>query len=122
MAGAIIALVRDSVDFGLLQRLGLRGGRPHNGRMDNPDPTRGFQFPGTFEVSAMGAADAGLECLLPMVLASLGLAVDLSSLRQRASAKGNYIAVAITFDAASRDEYDAAHAALRACPEVKWTI
>ncbi|MGQ0799198.1 MAG: YbeD family protein [Pseudomarimonas sp.] len=82
----------------------------------------GFQFPGTIEISVMGAADAGLERLLLSVLTDLGLAVDITTLRQRASAKGNYIAVAISFEATSRADYDAAHAALRACPEVKWTI
>ncbi len=83
---------------------------------------QGFQFPGTFELSAMGAADAGLERLVPSVLAGLGLTVDLPSLRQRASTKGNYISVAVSFQAATRADYDAAHAALRARPEVKWTL
>ena len=40
---------------------------------DNPD--HGFQFPGTFELSAMGAADAGLERELPKRLLEAGIDV-----------------------------------------------
>jgi len=83
---------------------------------------QGFQFPGRFEITAMGAADAGLAALLPQQLESLGLSVDRASLRQRPSSKGNYLAVAVSFIATSRADYDAAHAALRACPQVKWTL
>ncbi len=83
---------------------------------------RGFQFPGRFEITAMGPADAGLDALLPALLEAVGLAVDRGSLRQRASAKGNYVSVAISFAAATRADYEAAHATLRACPAVKWTI
>jgi uncharacterized protein len=89
-------------------------------RSDNPD--HGFQFPGRFELSAMGAIDAGLEQLVPDTLRALGLTVHADSLRARPSSKGNYIAVAIAFEAASRAEYDAAHVALRALPAVKWTL
>ena len=106
----------------LTNALGLRLPRPHNMGMNEPVSARGFQFPGTFELSAMGAAGAGLERLLPSVIESLGLKADHGSLRQRASAKGNYVAVAISFEAATRADYDAAHVALRACPAVKWTI
>ena len=86
------------------------------------DPQHGFQFPGPFEITVMGPADANLDALLPSLLEGLGLSVDRSTLRQRASAKGNYVAVAISFEAATRADYDAAHVALRACPAVKWTI
>ena len=41
---------------------------------DNPD--HGFQFPGTFELSAMGAADAGLERELPKRLLEAGIDVE----------------------------------------------
>jgi putative lipoic acid-binding regulatory protein len=86
------------------------------------EPPRGFQFPGRFEISAMGAADAGLDQLLPTLLEALGLTVDRGSLRQRPSSKGHYVAVAISFEANSRADYDAAHAVLRARPEIKWTL
>ncbi len=92
--------------------------------MDSSDSAnaRGFQFPGRFEITVMGAADAGLDRLVAEVLEQAGLRVDRGSLRQRASSKGAYVSVAISFDAASRDDYDGAHAALRARPEVKWTL
>lgn len=38
---------------------------------DNPD--HGFQFPGTFELSAMGTAERGLETELPRLLAATGV-------------------------------------------------
>ena len=41
-----------------------------------PSQPQGFQFPGTFELSVMGAADAGLERLLLSVLTELGFTVD----------------------------------------------
>ena len=87
---------------------------------DNPD--HGFQFPGRFELSAMGATDAGLERLVPETLRALGLTVHADTLRLRPSAKGNFVSVGIAFEAASRADYDAAHAALRALPAVKWTL
>ncbi len=89
-------------------------------RSDNPD--HGFRFPGRFELSAMGASDAGLDRLVPETLRALGLVVHAESLRLRPSAKGNFVSVGIAFEANSRAEYDAAHAALRALPAVKWTL
>ena len=51
----------------LMNTLGFVALRPDNGPMeiksDNPD--HGFQFPGQFELSAMGAANRGLEHELP---------------------------------------------------------
>jgi putative lipoic acid-binding regulatory protein len=86
------------------------------------DNERGFIFPGEFEIAAMGAADAGLEHLLPATLESLGLAVVVDSLRSRPSRQGRFVSVTVRFEAQSRDDYDAAHGALRALPEVKWTL
>lgn len=83
---------------------------------------KGFEFPGRFELSAMGAADAQLERRVPETLAAMGVQVEVDSLRIRPSSKGNYVAVAVAFQANSREQYDAAHAALRALPAVKWTI
>lgn len=85
------------------------------------DP-KGFQFPGRFELSAMGAADAGLENALPELIEALGMSVDRASLRVCASSAGRYVSVSIHFEAASRADYDAAHSALRAHPGVKWTL
>ncbi len=89
-------------------------------RSDNPE--HGFQFPGTFEISAMGASEAELHALVPATLEALGLAVFRQTLRIRPSAKGNYVSVTVCFEAQCREDYDAAHGALRARPEVKWTL
>lgn len=85
-------------------------------------PERGFTFPGRFEIAAIGAADGGLEALLLDVLGQLGLPFDRASLRQRPSSQGKYVSVSVQFEASSRGDYEAAHAALRARPEVKWTL
>lgn len=82
----------------------------------------GFQFPGRFEITAMGAADAGLADLLPSILGGIGLEVTPGIPRTRVSSKGAYVAVAVGFIARSREDYDAAHRALRAHPAVKWTL
>ncbi|MFC4727736.1 DUF493 family protein [Coralloluteibacterium thermophilus] len=87
---------------------------------DNPE--HGFQFPGRFELSAMGASSDALHALVPEVLETLGLTVHHETLRIKASAKGNYVSVTVAFEAQSRADYDAAHGALRARPEVKWTL
>lgn len=88
---------------------------------DNPD--HGFQFPGTFELCAMGAADAGLEVSLPEALErDAGVEVLREAVSVRPSSAGKYASIRIQFRAASREQYDAAHAALRAHPGVKWTL
>ena len=45
----------------------------------------GFVFPGLFDLCAMGAADAGLEQLVPELLATTGLSVEPRSLQVRPS-------------------------------------
>ena len=87
---------------------------------DNPD--HGFKFPGTFELCAMGAADAGLESSLPDVLERAGVEVLREAVSVRPSSAGKFASIRIQFRAQNRQQYDAAHAALRAHPEVKWTI
>jgi putative lipoic acid-binding regulatory protein len=87
---------------------------------DNPE--HGLQFPGTFEISAMGAAGAGLDARVPEALEAAGLVVHRDRHRSRPSAKGNWVSVTYAFDAASRADYERAHEALRALPEVKWTL
>jgi putative lipoic acid-binding regulatory protein len=44
------------------------------------------------------------------------------TVRSRASSGGRYVSVTVSFEAASREQYEAAHEALRAHPEVKWTL
>ena len=89
-------------------------------KSDNPD--HGFQFPGTFELSAMGAADKDLQVELPRLLMDAGIDVVHESVNWKHSSNGKYVSVRIAFRAESRAQYDAAHAALRAHPEVKWTL
>lgn len=87
---------------------------------DNPD--HGFQFPGLFEICAMGSAEADLHLVMPMVLEALGLTVYRDRLTIKPSVKGNYVSVTLVFEAHSREDYDAAHGALREHPAVKWTL
>ncbi|HET9023315.1 MAG TPA: DUF493 family protein [Burkholderiaceae bacterium] len=89
-------------------------------KSDNPE--HGFQFPGTFELSAMGAADKDLETVLPTLLLDAGIEVVQESVNWKLSSNGRYVSVRIAFRAESRAQYDAAHEALRAHPEVKWTL
>jgi len=87
---------------------------------DNPE--HGFQFPGVFEITAMGPVAARLETELPLLLAADGIKLVDERLSTRASSGGRYVAVKLRFHARSRAEYDAAHLALREHPEVKWTL
>ncbi|RZA27856.1 MAG: DUF493 family protein [Lysobacteraceae bacterium] len=89
-------------------------------KSDNPE--HGFQFPGTFELSAMGSADTGLESELPRLLAAAGIEVLEERISWKHSSSGKYVSVRIAFRAQDRAQFDAAHTALRAHPEVKWTL
>ena len=86
------------------------------------NPQQGFQFPGAFEITAMGNAGAGLEQRVPELIVGLGLSVLDGSLRTRVSSEGRYVSVSVTFTCPSREKYDAAHAALRADPDIRWTL
>jgi putative lipoic acid-binding regulatory protein len=90
--------------------------------MNDEQDNKGFQFPGVFEITAMGPASAGLERVIPQELIAAGLTVLEETVRSRASSAGRFVSVSISFQANSREEYDAAHLALRAHPEVKWTL
>lgn len=90
--------------------------------MNNQTGGTGFQFPGVFEITAMGPVAAGLEQVIPRELVAAGLTVLQETVRSRASSAGRFVSVTISFQAGSREEYDAAHIALRAHPEVKWTL
>ena len=89
-------------------------------KSDNPE--HGFQFPGTFELSARGSADKDLQSELPQLLLDAGIDVLHESVSWKHSSNGKYVSVRIAFRAESREQYDAAHAALRTHPEVKWTL
>ena len=85
-------------------------------------PDQGFQFPGAFEITAVGKAHAGIEERMPEIITGLGMSVLNGSLRTRPSSEGNYISVSVTFTCPSRAMYDAVHAALRKDPAVRWTL
>lgn len=85
-------------------------------------PNQGFQFPGVFEITAVGNAAADLAALVPAVLKTLGLSVLDGSVRARPSREGNYVSVTLSFTCPSREKYDAAHEALRADPDIRWTL
>lgn len=104
--------------------LGFAAERPNNRGMDikSDNPEHGFQFPGTFELSAMGSAESGLETELPRLLTAAGIEVLEESISWKHSSNGKYVSVRIGFHADDRAQYDAAHDALRTHPEVKWTI
>lgn len=89
-------------------------------KSDNPE--HGFQFPGEFELAAMGPADAGLETEIPNLLAAAGIGVVHESVNVRESSGGRFVSVRVRFRAGSREEYDTARAALRDHPDVKWTF
>lgn len=86
------------------------------------EPDQGFQFPGAFEITALGHADADLESRVPQIIDGLGLNVMAGSLRSKPSREGNYHSVSLTFTCPDRETYDAVHAALRAEPGIRWTI
>jgi putative lipoic acid-binding regulatory protein len=90
--------------------------------MSDEPQAKGFDFPGVFEITAMGLASAGLESVIPRELAQAGLVVLHETVRSRPSAAGRFVSVTVSFQAASREQYEAAHHALRAHPEVKWTL
>jgi putative lipoic acid-binding regulatory protein len=90
--------------------------------MEKTAEDQGFQFPGVFEISAMGPAEAGLERAIVAALEAAGLHVHAETLTSRASSAGRYVCVRVHFHAEHRGHYEAAHAALRAHPDVKWTL
>ena len=89
-------------------------------KSDNPE--HGFQFPGEFEITAMGPAGSGLEEIIPSLLESADLAVLRETVSTRESSGGKFVSVRVTFRAESREQYEVAHAVLREHPEVKWTL
>ena len=104
--------------------LGFAAARAHNRGMDlqSDNPEHGFQFPGMFELSAMGLAQAGLERELPQRLSDAGIEVLTGAVTWKHSSNGKYVSVRIGFLAPSREHYDRAHQLLRDHPDVKWTL
>jgi len=82
----------------------------------------GFQFPGVFEITAMGPVTANLDVDIPKLLAAVGIQVVDESVSTRASSGGRFVALKLHIHAKDRAQYEAAHTALRGHPEVKWTL
>ncbi|HLI17790.1 MAG TPA: DUF493 family protein [Rhodanobacteraceae bacterium] len=83
---------------------------------------QGFQFPGTFEITAMGVANANLRERVQEILRGIGLSVLEASVRERESSQGNYVSVSVVFNCPSREKYEEAHAALKAHPDIRYTL
>jgi putative lipoic acid-binding regulatory protein len=81
-----------------------------------------YEFPGAFEISAMGAADAGIADVLPVLIEAAGAQVLAGTLRTRSSSGGNYVAVHLNFLAADRGQLDAVYEAVREHPAIKWIL
>lgn len=85
-------------------------------------PQQGFQFPGVFEITALGNSAADLAVRVPALLTGIGLSVLDGSLSTRPSREGNYLSVTVSFTCPDRERYDAAHEVLRADPDIRWTL
>ena len=83
---------------------------------------KGFRFPGEFEITAVGKADAGLPTRVPQLLERAGLHVLHETVKHRHSGGGNYVSVTVSFRCDNREQYDGAHAALRADPDIRYTL
>ncbi len=90
-----------------------------NGKDKEP---RGFEFPGEFEITAMGDANAGLKARVPEILQTIGLKVLHETVSHRHSSEGNYVAVRVSFRCETREQYEAAHTALRADENIRYTL
>ena len=88
------------------------------------DADHGFQFPGDFEITAMGSAsdEADLKARVPRLLEAAGLAVLHESVRHRHSKQGAYVAVTVTFRCEDRGDYERAHHVLRADDHIRYTL
>lgn len=83
---------------------------------------QGFQFPGNFEITAVGPTDAALATLLPELIAGTGAEVVEDSVRTRASKEGRYTSVSIECVCATRQQYEQVHEALRAHDDIRYTL
>ena len=82
---------------------------------------KGFQFPGEFEITAVGNASANLPTHVPQLLERAGLHVLHESVRHRLSGAGNFVSVTVSFRCDTREHYEAAHRALRESPDIRYT-
>ena len=83
---------------------------------------KGFQFPGEFDITAVGNASADLPGHVPQLLERAGLQVLHETVRHRHSGAGNFVSVTVTFRCENREQYEAAHHALRADADIRYTM
>ncbi len=83
---------------------------------------KGFQFPGEFEITAVGNASANLPSHVPQLLERAGLHVLHESVKHRHSGAGNFVSVTVSFRCDYREQYEAAHRALRESPDIRYTL
>jgi len=83
---------------------------------------KGFQFPGEFEITAVGNASANLPAHVPHLLELAGLHVLHETVRHRHSGAGNFVSVTVSFRCDTREQYESAHHALRADPDIRYTL
>ena len=83
---------------------------------------QGFQFPGEFEITAMGNASADLKTRVPQILEGIGLHVLHETVKHHHSREGNFLSVTVSFRCDTREQYDLAHTALRADPDIRYTL
>jgi hypothetical protein len=83
---------------------------------------KGFQFPGDFEITAVGNASANLPTHMPQILERAGLHVFHESVKHRHSGAGNFVSVTVSIHCETREQYEAAHTALRESPDIRYTL
>ncbi len=84
---------------------------------------QGLQFPGEFEITAMGSVGMGLEARVPALLTQeAGVQLVEDSVVVRPSKRGHFVAVRVRFQARTRAEYERAQRVLRADPEIHYTL
>jgi putative lipoic acid-binding regulatory protein len=83
---------------------------------------KGFQFPGEFEITAVGHASANLPTHVPQLLQGAGLRVLHETVRHRHSGAGNFVSVTVSFHCDNREQYETAHAVLRDDPNIRYTL
>lgn len=83
---------------------------------------KGFQFPGEFEITAVGHASADLPSHVPQLLERAGLRVLHETVRHRHSGAGNFVSVTVSFHCDNREQYETAHAVLRDDPAIRYTL
>lgn len=89
---------------------------------DSPADVTGFVFPGRFELTVMGDADADLLALVASEMRAAGVERLECEPREKISSGGRFRSVSASFACVSRQQLEALHAALKAHPAVKWTL